>query len=176
MTTVQPAPVVKNVTDLVAVLESLDGDTYNALLTFPDGTVQRFTLGVLSYAEYNEIIAANPMPSVPRKFSKDAGGFIEKDDDEKYQAARIAVQDARQLQLLAASALKGGYTLKGGSLKEQAAWFKARATSVVGALLTVFTQAHHGMKGSLERQADGFHRVPGAGLEGTPTVGPENAG
>ena len=164
------APVVKNVTDLVAVLESLDGDRYNALLSFPDGTVQRFTLGVLSYAEYNEIIAANPTPSVPRKFSKDAGGFIEMDDDKKYQADQIAVQNARQLQLLAASALKGGYTLKGSNLKEQAEWFKARATSVVSALLVVFMQAHHGMGGRLEAQAAAFQRLPDAGAAGPADV------
>ena len=149
-------------------LEAMDGDVMVCKIVMPDGKVKRFRLGVLGYAEYNEIIASVPEPAPPTHIVM--GKREPNRDDPDYRAKRTAAEDTRRMRLLARSLAKGGLAVKGDTLAAQGEWMAQRATNVTVALLQGFTQAHHGLTGRLEQLADTFQPVSGAGDADTPGV------
>jgi hypothetical protein len=170
-TDTQTPPTIIDVNDISADLESMDGDTYTALVRFPGGKQKRYTLGLLGFVEYNEIVLTVPLPEKPRKYSREAGGFVDQPTTD-YRAKEDAVLNRRRLLLLAASIDKVS-PLKGATLAEKADFLGKRPSNIIVALMTVFTRAHHGLEARLEQLSGTFQLVSGAGGPDTGEVQPD---
>lgn len=140
----------------------------------PPNKLLQFSLGHLSYVEWNEIGLAVENPAVPatrwndRAQRKDPNPY-----DPGYLADLEMAETERMLRRLASALIKGGMSIPGDDLGEYAECLRNLDTGIINALLTWLRNAGIGVMAELDARAETFHGLRTAGVEGVRTEGLE---